>query len=234
MGHGIGRTFHCPPGIIHCHNRTRGVMEPGHVFTVEPNVNEHWSSSKMLSDGWTAVTVDGGRSAQCEHTVVVTSTVCSTPHPPSPLLLLLSSLPIRCAYLVLTVGPHPILVRPGVATGCRDPHAAIGQRVVHAWTSINHCLGMRDKGIQGRERPAPMQVLRGHCYCNGWCSWFSDNGDASDRPTQGRHHTSNNNNSNNDSAATSQQRQVARSNLFGLEGQAQVILAAMGLPSRAN
>jgi len=50
-------------------------MLPGHVFTVEPSVNEFWGGSRLLADGWTAVTVDGGRSAQCEHTVVVTEQV---------------------------------------------------------------------------------------------------------------------------------------------------------------
>jgi methionyl aminopeptidase len=42
------------------------------TFTIEPMFNEGTSRIKILADGWRAVTVDGKRSAQWEHTVLVT------------------------------------------------------------------------------------------------------------------------------------------------------------------
>ena len=46
----------------------------GHVFTIEPMINLGKASTKILKDGWTAVTRDGKRSAQFEHTILVTET----------------------------------------------------------------------------------------------------------------------------------------------------------------
>jgi methionyl aminopeptidase len=44
------------------------------VFTIEPMVNQgHWKT-KVLKDGWTAITIDGGLSAQWEHTLAIKST----------------------------------------------------------------------------------------------------------------------------------------------------------------
>jgi methionyl aminopeptidase len=43
------------------------------IFTVEPMINEGKYDSKMLSDGWTAVTKDKSLSAQFEHTIGVTN-----------------------------------------------------------------------------------------------------------------------------------------------------------------
>ena len=82
IGHGIGRTFHAPPEVLHWRNRGPHVMEHGHIFTIEPCINEFWGASRVLKDGWTAVTMDGGRSAQAEHTILVTSST-STPSEPS-------------------------------------------------------------------------------------------------------------------------------------------------------
>jgi methionyl aminopeptidase len=43
------------------------------VFTIEPMINEgHWKV-KVLRDGWTAVTIDNGLSAQWEHTLGIKS-----------------------------------------------------------------------------------------------------------------------------------------------------------------
>lgn len=74
VGHGIGKTFHEDPQILHYGNRGTGVrLEPGMVFTIEPMINEgHWKT-KIRKDGWTAVTVDGLLSAQFEHTVAIRS-----------------------------------------------------------------------------------------------------------------------------------------------------------------
>ena len=74
VGHGIGRTFHEDPQISHFGEAGKGVrLKPGMVFTIEPMINEgHWKT-KMWRDGWTAVTVDGGWSAQWEHTIAIKS-----------------------------------------------------------------------------------------------------------------------------------------------------------------
>ncbi|XP_023339398.1 methionine aminopeptidase 1D, mitochondrial [Eurytemora carolleeae] len=73
-GHGIGRYFHGPPDIYHCRNRYPGVMKPGMVFTVEPAISEGSDKIYILEDEWTAITTDGSRSAQFEHTILITET----------------------------------------------------------------------------------------------------------------------------------------------------------------
>jgi len=57
-------------------NKAKGVMKAGHVFTVEPMINLGSWEDTTWGDNWTAVTRDGSRSAQFEHTVVVTETGC--------------------------------------------------------------------------------------------------------------------------------------------------------------
>lgn len=47
-------------------------MKEGHVFTIEPMINMGVWRDRTWPDGWTAVTEDGKRSAQFEHTLVVT------------------------------------------------------------------------------------------------------------------------------------------------------------------
>jgi methionyl aminopeptidase len=47
-------------------------MEPGMTFTVEPMITEGTWQDLLWDDGWTAVTADGRRAAQFEHTVLVT------------------------------------------------------------------------------------------------------------------------------------------------------------------
>lgn len=73
-GHGVGETFHS--GLIVPHyDAAPGhatVMEPGMVFTVEPMLNLGTPEWEMWDDGWTVVTADRRRSAQFEHTLVVT------------------------------------------------------------------------------------------------------------------------------------------------------------------
>ncbi|KAK3824862.1 MAG: MetAP 1 [Benniella sp.] len=74
-GHGIHRLFHCAPNIPHyANNKAIGVMKVGHVFTIEPMINEGSWRDEMWPDDWTAVTQDGKRSAQFEQTMVVTET----------------------------------------------------------------------------------------------------------------------------------------------------------------
>tara|TARA_B100000686_G_scaffold323977_1_gene379249 strand:- start:55 stop:831 length:777 start_codon:yes stop_codon:yes gene_type:complete len=72
-GHGIGKTFHEPPNILHYGKRGEGIkLKEGMMFTVEPMINEGIYETKLLKDGWTAVTKDKSLSAQFEHTVGVT------------------------------------------------------------------------------------------------------------------------------------------------------------------
>ena len=73
-GHGIGTTFHS--GLIVPHFDDPDVdleMEPGMTFTIEPMLTLGTIDYDMWSDGWTAVTRDRKRTAQFEHTVLVTS-----------------------------------------------------------------------------------------------------------------------------------------------------------------
>lgn len=72
-GHGIGLKFHDFPEIRHFGKKGTGVLiEEGMFFTVEPMINAGGYRTKVLPDGWTAVTCDGSLSAQFEHTIVVT------------------------------------------------------------------------------------------------------------------------------------------------------------------
>lgn len=72
-GHGIGRVFHTPPSVVHYGRKGSGPMlEPGMFFTIEPMINAGHFATKILSDGWTAVTRDKSLSAQFEHSLAVT------------------------------------------------------------------------------------------------------------------------------------------------------------------
>ena len=73
-GHGIGTTFHEPPNILHYGKKGEGIeLQTGMIFTVEPMINEGTYDTKVLKDGWTAVTKDKSLSAQFEHTVGITN-----------------------------------------------------------------------------------------------------------------------------------------------------------------
>lgn len=72
-GHGLGRSFHEAPSVVHFGRPGEGViLEPGMFFTIEPMINAGHYATKVLSDGWTAVTRDRSLSAQFEHTLAVT------------------------------------------------------------------------------------------------------------------------------------------------------------------
>uniref|UniRef100_A0A6B2L832 Methionine aminopeptidase n=1 Tax=Arcella intermedia TaxID=1963864 RepID=A0A6B2L832_9EUKA len=74
-GHGIGELFHTAPNVPHyANNKAIGVMKPGHIFTIEPMINAGKWGDDLWPDDWTAVTKDGKRSAQFEHTLLVTDT----------------------------------------------------------------------------------------------------------------------------------------------------------------
>ncbi|KAG4066691.1 hypothetical protein HA402_007327 [Bradysia odoriphaga] len=72
IGHGIGKYFHGPPEILHYENDLPGIMLPGMVFTIEPILSLGEQEIEILDDGWTAVTTDNSRTAQFEHTILVT------------------------------------------------------------------------------------------------------------------------------------------------------------------
>ena len=73
VGHGIGESFHAAPSVPHFYDPSAStVMLPGMTFTIEPMITAGSWRHRMWDNGWTAVTVDGRRTAQFEHTVVVT------------------------------------------------------------------------------------------------------------------------------------------------------------------
>ena len=73
VGHGIGAQLHEDPEIPNFGRPGQGpVLRPGMVFAIEPMVNAGTWECEVLSNGWTAVTVDGKLSAHFEHTVALT------------------------------------------------------------------------------------------------------------------------------------------------------------------
>lgn len=75
-GHGIGKTFHTAPNIVHVGEPGEGdVLKEGMFFTVEPMINAGgWQTILNRHDGWTVTTRDKSLSAQFEHTIGVTKT----------------------------------------------------------------------------------------------------------------------------------------------------------------
>ena len=72
-GHGIGKTFHKEPNVLHYGEKGTGAkIKTGMIFTIEPMINLGKYETKVLNDGWTAVTKDKSLSAQFEHTIGVT------------------------------------------------------------------------------------------------------------------------------------------------------------------
>ncbi len=77
IGHGIGEQFHGDIQVLHYYDsRASMVMRPGMTFTVEPMISLGSWQHRMWDDDWTAVTADGKRTAQFEHTLVVTEDGC--------------------------------------------------------------------------------------------------------------------------------------------------------------
>ena len=76
-GHGLGTVFHDAPSVLH-YGRPGEDLEllEGMFFTIEPMVNAGRKETKILADGWTAVTRDKSLSAQFEHSVGVTASGC--------------------------------------------------------------------------------------------------------------------------------------------------------------
>lgn len=76
-GHGIGHVFHGAPNVAHYGRRGTGMkIQKGMCFTIEPMINAFGADITHLNDDWTVKTVDGGYSAQFEHTIWVTEKGC--------------------------------------------------------------------------------------------------------------------------------------------------------------
>ena len=75
VGHGLGEVFHSAPQVPHYYDAAADLaLEPGMTFTIEPMITMGSIQPVIWGDGWTAVTADGSRAAQFEHTVLVTDT----------------------------------------------------------------------------------------------------------------------------------------------------------------
>lgn len=76
-GHGIGSEFHEEPQIVHYKNNDKTKIQEGMCFTIEPMINLGRANTILdKEDNWTVYTIDGKKSAQWEHTLVVTKTGC--------------------------------------------------------------------------------------------------------------------------------------------------------------
>lgn len=76
-GHGIGQTFHAEPQVLHYGKAGTGIeLKTGMAFTIEPMINQGVWQTKIMKDGWTAITKDRKLSAQWEHTLIVTDDGC--------------------------------------------------------------------------------------------------------------------------------------------------------------
>ncbi len=74
VGHGVGLHFHEAPQVPHHYNRVTIPMEEGMTFTIEPMINSGKAEGYIEEDnGWIARTVDGGMSAQWEHTIHISA-----------------------------------------------------------------------------------------------------------------------------------------------------------------
>lgn len=75
VGHGIGTRLHEDPQVPNYVDRRNGnpLLKEGMVLAIEPMVNAGRPETRVLADGWTAVSRDGSNSAHFEHSVAVTS-----------------------------------------------------------------------------------------------------------------------------------------------------------------
>ena len=73
VGHGIGRKLHEDPEIPNYGMPNQGpLLKIGMVFAIEPMVNMGLARTKVLTDGWTAITADKKPSAHFEHSIAIT------------------------------------------------------------------------------------------------------------------------------------------------------------------
>ena len=72
-GHGVGRSLHEEPTVLHYGTPNSGLrLRSGMVFTIEPMINVGRAETRLLADQWTVLTADGSLSAQFEHTIAIT------------------------------------------------------------------------------------------------------------------------------------------------------------------
>lgn len=62
--------------LLHLAHESNERMQPGMTFTIEPILSQGGKEVEILEDGWTAVTVDDARTAQVEHTILITDNGC--------------------------------------------------------------------------------------------------------------------------------------------------------------
>jgi methionyl aminopeptidase len=75
VGHGIGTNMHEDPQIPNFGLPGKGItLRPGMTIAIEPMINAGRKEVKVLSDGWTTVTLDQSLSAHFEHTILITET----------------------------------------------------------------------------------------------------------------------------------------------------------------
>lgn len=72
VGHGVGKSFHAPPFVLHHKNDEKLKMVVGQTFTIEPILSLGSVDASLWEDKWTMVTVDASLAAQCEHTILIT------------------------------------------------------------------------------------------------------------------------------------------------------------------
>ena len=74
IGHGVGTEFHSGLQVPHYYDRRAStVLQEAMTFTIEPMLTLGSPMAAMWDDGWTAVTADGRRTAQFEHTLACTA-----------------------------------------------------------------------------------------------------------------------------------------------------------------
>ena len=72
VGHGIGTAMHEDPQVPNYYDGPKPRLRPGLVIAIEPMLNAGTPAVRLLDDGWTVMTQDGGWSAHFEHTVAIT------------------------------------------------------------------------------------------------------------------------------------------------------------------
>ena len=139
VGHGIGEQFHTDLHVPHYYEpRLDRLIEEGMTFTIEPMITMGAWEHDLWDDGWTAVTVDRRRTAQFEHTLVVTPAGCD----------------VLCTRLAPSTTPvggghadvgarSPSWTRPRMTTSARSRNSAIS---VQASTSGSRSLSSSQVG----------------------------------------------------------------------------------------
>ncbi len=74
VGHGVGENLHEDPQVPNYGKPGRGPrLQEGMVLAIEPMIATGTYKVKVLSDGWTAVTLDDKNAAHYEHTIAITA-----------------------------------------------------------------------------------------------------------------------------------------------------------------